>query len=456
MTTKKYSSSVAISIVIANMVGTGVFTSLGYQSVDIKSGFAIAMLWLVGGIVALCGAFAYAEISTTFKRSGGEYHYLSEIYHPSLGFASGWVSLLVGFAAPIAVASLTIGKYFAPMVNGAVDPKIIAYIALAVIGGIHLLGVKAGGIAQNVLTSIKLLLILVLCIAPFFSNFTPTNIDFLPSQTGWDNVLSNAFAVSLVYVSLAYSGWNASAYIANDLENPKRDLPLSLIVGTLIVTVLYLLLNIVFLYTIPIDSLAEMQSKDFSTPVDVGNIAAEQLFGSGASKVFSGIFSFALLSTLSAMVIAGPRVAEMMGEDYKIFRQFSRKNENGSPYLAIIFEIALAAFLVTTSAFDSIVKYIGICLSFFATLTVFGVYVLRYTRPELSRGFKTWGYPVTPAIFIIINLGMSFYLVRNTPIIFTFSAITIIAGVVIYFLLPESKIRNQRKNDLARRKLLDE
>ncbi|HLZ17908.1 MAG TPA: amino acid permease, partial [Cyclobacteriaceae bacterium] len=303
----KYALSVGITLVIANMIGTGVFTSLGYQVGPLPSGFAILSLWALGGVVALCGAFTYAEIAASFKKSGGEYYYLSQLFHPAIGFASGWISLLVGFAGAIAAVAIAIGEYAHELLG--IPVRAIAVVAIVLVSSIHWFGVKTGGHAQNILTSLKLTLIAVFCIGPFFiSGVSLSNISFLPHTGDGSLIFSAGFAISLVYVVYAYTGWNAAAYIAGNLENPEKNLPRSLIIGTLVVIIVYLLLNGTFLY---VSGFGELEGKN-----DIGNVVAFKLFGSTIGFVFSGLFSTALLSTLSAMTIAGPRVLEAMGEDY--------------------------------------------------------------------------------------------------------------------------------------------
>ncbi len=303
----KYALSVGITLVIANMIGTGVFTSLGYQVGPLPSGFAILSLWALGGLVALCGAFTYAEIAASFKKSGGEYYYLSQLFHPAVGFAAGWISLLVGFAGAISAVAIAIGEYAHELLG--IPVKIIAVAAIVLVSSIHWFGVKTGGIAQNILTSLKLTLIAVFCVAPFFvSGISFSNISFLPQSGDGVLIFSSGFFNALVYVVYAYSGWNAAAYIAGNLEKPEKNLPRSLIIGTLVVMLVYLLLNGTFLF---VSGFSELEAKN-----DIGNVVAFKLFGSTVGSVFAGLFSTALLSTLSAMTIAGPRVLEAMGEDY--------------------------------------------------------------------------------------------------------------------------------------------
>ncbi len=430
--TKKYSLSVAIALVIANMIGTGVFTSLGYQVGPLPSGFVILMLWLVGGIVALSGAFTYAEIATTLEKSGGEYLFLGKIFHPALGFVGGWMSLLVGFAGAISAVAIAIGEY-SKVLTG-IPVKVVGITAIVLVSSIHWFGVKTGGQTQKVLTSIKLGLIAFFCIAPFFvSPNLLSNITFLPSAGDWTLIASPGFAISLVFVVYAYTGWNAAAYIAGNLDNPAKTLPRALILGTLTVTVVYLALNAMFLYSATFDELNGQN--------DIGNVVAIKLFGSHTGTLFSGIFSIALLSTLSAMTIAGPRVTEAMGEDYPIFKSFTKKNRFDMPYIAILFQAGWAIFLVLVSSFKEIIQYISISLSIFSLLTVIGVFVLRQKVSASERIFSTPLYPLPPLIFIICTCWMIYYVTSDDPKIILYSLATVVPGLILYFAASKTKNR---------------
>jgi len=421
---RKYTLTVGITLVIANMIGTGVFTSLGYQVGPIPSGFAILVLWAVGGVVALSGAFTYAEISTTLQKSGGEYHYLGKIFHPALGFVSGWMSLFVGFAGAISAVALAIGEYAHTLL--AIDNRIVAICAIVLVSSIHLFGVKTGGTVQNFLTSMKLLLILFFCIAPFFvADGLKSGISFWPKEGDTDLILSARFAVSLVFVAYAYTGWNAAAYIAGNLENPSKNLPRSLILGTLTVTVIYLVLNAMFLYSASFDELAGKN--------DIGNIVAFKLFGDKVGLAFSSIFSIALLSTLSAMTIAGPRVLEAMGDDYPKLKTFATTNRYDMPYLAILTQAAWAIFLVMVSSFKEIIQYILVSLSLFSMVTVIGIFFLRKKYPSDQRPFQVPLYPLPPIIFTVCTCWMIYYVTQNDPRIILYSLGSMIPGLIIYF-----------------------
>ncbi len=427
---KNYTLPVAITLVIANMIGTGVFTSLGYQVEPIPSSFAILMLWLVGGLIALSGAFTYAEISTTLKRSGGEYFYLSKIFHPALGFVSGWMSAIVGFAGAISAVAIAIGEYSQDVLG--IPTRIVAITAIISVSTIHWFGVKTGGIAQTILTTIKLSLIAFFCLAPFFVSASDVSgISFMPVDDDLNLIMSPGFAISLVFVVYAYTGWNAAAYIAGNLENPTRNLPIALIAGTLIVAFVYLALNGMFLYSATFEELNGQN--------DIGNVVAQKLFGQRIGIIFSGLFSFALLSTLSAMTIAGPRVTEAMGEDYPLLRSFSVKNKFDMPYVAILAQAGWSIFLVVVSSFKEIIQYISVSLSIFSMITVISVFQLRRMYKKEDRPYSLPFYPIPPLIFTICTCWMIWYMTKDDPRILLYSCVTMIPGLALYFIASKKK-----------------
>jgi APA family basic amino acid/polyamine antiporter len=422
----------ALSVVIANMIGTGVFTSLGYQLHDINDFAAIIALWLIGGIVALFGAFAYSELGAALPRSGGEYNYLSEIYHPSVGFLSGWVSATIGFAAPIALASWALGNYLSTVVPG-FSPQMIGAVVIILVTIVQSINYAIGGGFQTVATAVKVILIIVFIIFGLLCACN-THISIQPTAQTYKDIFSGPFAVSLVYVSFAYSGWNASSYIAGEVDNPKRNIPLSILVGTLLVTVLYIMINYVFVRTAPVEEMKDVN--------EVAFISAKYIFGDNGAKLISLIISILLVSTISSMVIVGPRVIQMMGEDYSIFRLLSRKNSNGIPVIAIVFQSVVALVLLFTSTFQMILTCISFTLTLFTTLTVFGVFILRYQKPDLERPYKTWGYPVTPAIFLILNCWFLWFVFKREPKAALIGLGVVALGLVVYFL---AKILSKNK-----------
>jgi APA family basic amino acid/polyamine antiporter len=392
-TVKSIGYYTALAIVVANMIGTGVFTTLGLQATELGTSFALLTLWVLGGAIALCGALSYAELAAALRRSGGEYHFLSRIYHPVLGGMAGWVSMVVGFAAPVALAAMALGRYAASLVP--VPPPLTAVIAILAVTGLHAVNVQLGTRFQVVTTALKLVLIAVFCAAGLLAE-PVAGFRIGPPGSAAVEVFSSGFALSLIYVSYAYSGWNAATYVASEVYEPQRVLPRALLHGTVLVTLLYVLLNLVFLRTIPMAQLAGT--------VEVGALSAFQVFGPRAGAIISAMLCLLLISTISAMVLAGPRVVQVMGEDLPALRALSARTRGGAPYRAILLQQALALGFVLTDSFEGVLSYAGFTLNLFTMLTVVGVFVLRHMAPGLPRPYRVWGYPFTPGAFVIVSL----------------------------------------------------
>ena len=421
--TKKYSLNTATAVVIANMIGTGVFGSLGFQLLGIHDFSAIIILWAVGGVIALCGAFAYSELGAALPRSGGEYNFLTEIFHPSVGFLSGWVSAIIGFSAPIAMAAFLLGTYFANVIPG-YDARIIGAAVIVFITIVQSIDYRIGGGFQSAATGLKIVLILLFVTCGLVL-VHPQPVSFVPTHATVVSVLSGAFASSLVFVNFAYSGWNASSYIAGEIKQPTRNIPLSIISGTAIVTLLYVLLNFVFLYVAP--------AKEMTGVPDVAFVPAKYIFGENGGRVISLIISMLLISTISSMIIAGPRVLQRMGEDFSVFQIISHRNKNGIPVTAIWFQSAVALIILYTSSFETILGYTTFVLTLFATLTVLGVLVLRFTQPKLERPYKTFGYPLTPLFFIAANLWFMYFWMTSHLMPSLIGIGVVAVGLVVYF-----------------------
>lgn len=414
----------ATSLVIANMIGTGVFTSLHFQVKDITSVFALLLLWIIGGIIALCGALSYGELGAAMPRSGGEYHYLSKLYHPAIGFLSGWVSVTVGFAAPTALAGMALGDY-ASRVFPFLSPVWLAASVVAILTVIHTLDMRVGRSFQNTFTIIKLVLITTFILCGFIFG-EAQNITILPNADSFKDVFSPAFAISLIYVSYAYSGWNAAAYIAGDIENPQKNLPKSLFRGTFLVMILYLLLNFIFLYTVPMNELAEH--------FEIGYISADKIFGITGGKIMGMVISLLLVSSVSSMIIAGPRVTQSMGEDIPLLKPLAKKNNKGIPVYAILLQSALTLVLIFTSTFEKVLTYVGFTLSLFAFLTVLGVFIYRYKNPDRPSPYRAWGYPFTQILFLILTFCTIIYVIQDKPMEALIGLATLLVGLIIYLI----------------------
>ena len=429
---KKYSRYTAISVVVANMIGTGVFTSLGFQVMGITSGFALIMLWLVGGVIALCGAFAYAELGVKLPKSGGEYNFLTEIYHPALGFLAGWISITIGFAAPVAAAAIAFGKYFSssvgfpsvPFVSDRLTaPVLFAIILILAISLVHTFNKIVGATFQNFMTVLKVIFILVLIVLGFTYG-TSTHIGFLPTRHAFREMLSPAFAVSMFFVTYSYSGWNAAAYISGEIKDQQKNIPISLIAGTGVVILLYLFLTTVFLYTLPIS--------EVSGKLEVGFLFANKILGVKAGIIMGTIISLLLISSVSSMIIVGPRVYNAMGEDYPRLKWLSKKR-NDIPVLAILFQSLLSIIFIVTSTFEQVIVIIGFTLNLFTFMTVLGVFVLRRRRPELKTPFRVFGYPYMPVLFLVLNLWILVYGFISRPHESLAGIGVTLLGLVIYF-----------------------
>jgi len=423
MNAKTFSPSTAGAVVVANMVGTGVFTSLGFQLMQIQSGFVLMMLWVIGGIAALCGALTYAELGAALPRSGGEYNFLSRIYHPAAGFVSGWVSATIGFAAPTALAAITFGAYFSS-VFPALSTTLLAIGLLLGLTFIHSINHLASGETQLWFTRLKVILIILFCGLAFFLVEAPQQIRFLPVQGDSDLIVSSAFAVSLIYVNYAYTGWNAATYLTSEIDNPRKYLPMILVLGTLIVMILYLALNYIFLFVAPIDAMVGK--------VEVGFIAAGYVFGGTGGTIMGVILALLLVSTVSAMIIAGPRVLQVIGQDFSAFRLFSRTNDNGIPVIAIGFQSALSLVFIFTSSFESILVFAGFTLGLNSLFTVAGIFVLRYRQPELERPYRTWLYPLPPLVYLSITGWTLLYILIERPVEALVGVAIIASGGIFY------------------------
>ena len=436
MSTEKFSKNTAIAVIVANMIGTGVFTSLGFQLLDIQSGFVILLLWLVGGITALCGALSYAELGAMYPRSGGEYNFLNEIYHPLAGFVSGWVSATIGFAAPTALAAITFGKYFSS-VFPQFSSSWLACGLIIVLTLVHATTRKNSGQLQSLFTLLKLILIIVFCILCFAMVDTPQDINFLPIKGDKELIFSGAFAVSLIYVNYAFSGWNAATYLSNELEEPTKNLPLILAIGTCVVLLLYLALNFIFLYVAPIDNLKGQ--------VEVGYIAAQSVFGPAGAAIMGVSLSLLLISTVSAMIIAAPRVLQMIGEDFSVFKFLGKTNKNSIPANAIYIQGAISLVFILTGTFESILIYSGFTMGLNTFLAVLGLFILRIKKPELARPYKTWGYPLTPIIFLSLTGWTLVYLLIDKPKESMLGLLTVAIGVVVYFVSEKMSLKKYAK-----------
>ncbi|MEZ0388323.1 MAG: APC family permease [Verrucomicrobium sp.] len=419
----RLSLTAATAIVVASMVGTGVFTSVGFQLKDIPAGFPILVLWLIGGVVSLCGAFCYAELGAMMPRSGGEYHLLSRAYHPLIGFLAGWVSLTAGFAAPIAAAAKLFGSYASELVPSIHQTVLAVGLVLAIMT-IQLCHLKWIERFQLGFTFLKVALVIAFITGACWIGQGDWSV-LQPKSGDGAYFLSKPYAVSLVYVMYAYAGWNAASYIAGEIKNPARNLPLALVLGTSLVTVLYVMLNAVFLVGTP---WSEMSGKMQSALV-----AARSIFGLRGGDAMGGLIAFGLVAHVSAMLFAGTRVLRVMGQDRSFLRPMDKTNRLGAPWLAVLVITAVVLILMITGTFEQLLLYIETLLLACSLLCILAVPWLRWRQPGMERPFKVPLYPLPPILFTVVVGWMLISLLIRQPVETAWGAATLVIGVILYF-----------------------
>jgi APA family basic amino acid/polyamine antiporter len=431
------------AIVVANMIGAGIFGITGFLAGDLGKPSLVLGIWLAGALVALAGCLCYAELAINLPRSGGEYIYVREAWGPAWGFLSGWFSFFAGFAAPIAASALLFSEYLAHFYP-ALSPRGTARILPASSAWIHtgsghllavgvvmvfavanIIGVRFAGKIQNVLTGLKVgILGAFLALAFVVGKGSVSHFSAEAVRTSHHS-LGGQCAVSLIFVMFAYSGWNAATYVAEEMKAPERTLPASLVTGTLIVAAFYLALNAAFIYAIPLEAMKGIER--------IGGAAAEALFGGKGGDFFSAVMSVGLLSTVSAMVIVGPRVYYAMAQDGCFFQGAARVHPRwGTPVQAILWQSLATALMILTGTFESLLYYISFALVLFAALAVAGMVRLR-KRPTWKRlRAVNWGYPFAPAVFIGASVWMLSYTMALRPKESFFGLLTMAGGALVY------------------------
>lgn len=414
-------------IIVANMVGSGIFTTSGFIIRDVQNPLAMLLCWFIGGLMALTGALCYGELGAMFPAAGGDYVFLRESFGKRIAFLSGWISLWVGFSAPIAAVAIAFGNY----VNGALPieaqssgmPSILAISVIVVFTWVHIKGLLFGTWVQNAITFAKILLILLLIgVGLAWGNGSFQHFDV---PLSYPHIFSENFATSLIFVSFAYSGWNACVYVGSEIKNAGRNIPTSIITATLFVIIIYLLLNVVYLYAV--------HPKEMCGVEEIGSLAAISLFGKKIGSFFGIVIAFCLLSTVSSMIITGPRVYYAMARDKLFFKTFQSINRKRHvPSYAIILQGGISIALVLTSTFYALLIYVGFILAIFSSLTVLGMMVLRSKDPDRPRPYKTWGYPLTPILFVIGNLWIVIFSIKNNLAVFLWGLVTVALGWLIY------------------------
>jgi len=416
LTNQRIGWKTAFAIVVSNMIGTGVFTSLGFQLATVQNTWSIILLWLIGGVLALIGALTFAELGTHFRESGGDYIYLSRIFHPIVGYVYAWISLTVGFSAPVAIAAMAMVSYMGW--TGAA-----AWIGVGVIvalTAIHSFSINQSGGFHNIMTALKIIFVIVLIIlglsyAPFESN--ALNFD----QSWQDEWLLPGFAVSLIYVTYAYTGWNSAAYITDEIDAPKVNLPKALIGGTLLVTVVYILLQFVFLKHAGVSQLEGQ--------VEVATISFANIFGQSGSRWVAVFIAVQLVATISGYLWVGSRIVYAMANEHSLWKPLAIKNKNGIPVCALWALAVISVLLTLTGSFEQILLYSSFVLQLMGTLTVASLIFVQRKDDTFKSPFR----PFLQIVYIIFSTWAIFYVLMERPYESLIGLGIVATGVVTYF-----------------------
>lgn len=427
----KFGLQTSIAVVLSNIIGVGVFTSLGFQIAEFRSGFVLLFLWFVGGVIALCGAFTYAELGARYPKSGGDYNYLREAIHPSLGFAAGITSMVMGFGAPIALVAITFGEYLSAAVP--TIPGLLAALTVLVVGTLlHLFTYQTSSASHTFFTYVKLILIVLFCVACLVAVPKLQSISFVPQFSDVSLVFSGSFAVALVFVNYSYLGWAAVNYMSGDLRTDKNVLTNSLLIGTLIVCALYLFLNFTFLAVAPLDLM--------DGQIEIGFIVAQQAFSEQGAVMMAVALAIMLVATVSGMILAGSRIAQRIGEDETLVSFLATTNSKFIPWVAITVLAAIALIFMLSGTFEDILLYAGFALGLNSFLTVFSIFVMRYRDRDAHKGYTMPWYPLPPILFLVLMAGTLFYLAIEETTQSILGGLTYFSGVGLYYILRGSSV----------------
>lgn len=449
------------SLVVSNMVGSGIFTTSGFLLENLRSPWLLMAAWAAGGLLALAGALSYAELGASLPLVGGDYIYLRKAYGPMLAFVSGWMAFFAGISAPIGLAALTCMEYmstFVPVLSVQGHEPLLNILGLTVtfsagqaaaigliwlLTGVHWLGIRVGGRWQSAITLLNISLIGGLILGALLSG----NADWgnfalrVPeSVAGPGASVGPMVAVSLIWVMFSYSGFNAAAYVGGEIDNPQRNLPRGLITGVVVVVLLYMGLNVVYIVAAPP---AELAGK-----LDVARVAANSMFGPWAGALVSLVISTCAVAATSAMVCVGPRIYHQMARDGAFFAAAARVHpRRGVPGGALLLQAIWASLLICAGSFEQLLTFTGFLLSLFSALTVSSVIVLRKRFPRLPRPYKTWGYPVVPLLYVAVSLWMMAYSLFSRPGESLIGLVIVAGGLPVFFFWRRRALARGSAND---------
>jgi basic amino acid/polyamine antiporter, APA family len=439
---RKLGVTSAIVLVVSSMIGTGIFTTTGVLASDLGSSSVVLFSWVVGAACALFGALCYSELGINLPSSGGEYVYLTRAFGPTWGFMSGWVSFFAGFSAPIALAALAFADYLGHVCQACAEekpniilgsgslslafgkPQMFAGGLIVLLTILNLVGVQRSARVQNVLTGIKVAMLLAFIGLAFTighgnsQNFSQHAVRTSP------NPIAAQFAVSLFYIYLSYSGWNAATYVAEELKQPSRTLPIALAVGTTLVATLYVVLNVVFIYAAPLETL--------KGEVAVGALAAARLFGPNVGGVFAVLMALSLVSFVNAQVITGPRVYYAMAKNGAFISSAAKVHPKWhTPWVAILVQGA-CAIVMTMTPFSQLLLYIGFTLSFFTAMGVASLFFFRRKPGWKKLKMVNFAWPLVPVLFLIPEVWMVIFGLQSKPYISLAAVLTMVTGALVY------------------------
>jgi APA family basic amino acid/polyamine antiporter len=429
------------NIVIGDMIGAGIFTTSGLLLAQLHDPLLLLILWVIGGAIALSGALSYGELGAKFPNSGGDYAFLSRLFSPLTGFLSGWVSFLVGFSAPVAASSLAFSEYLVrTLPEEALPPqlemlkKIIAVGIILVFTLTHYFGLRSGSKVQNVLTGIKIGLILILITTGFVLGEGSFEHFRIQKGDAYSGANLKTIGLALMWILFAYTGWNASTYIGSEVQNPVKNIPRSLIVGTFIVTVIYLLLNILYVYAVP--------PLEMKGVISIGGLTANNLFNRSLDQVFSLFIALILLSAISVLIMIGPRVYFAMAQSGHFFGLAKKINRSKVPGISILMQSGLAIIYVVSGTFEQIITFLSFSLGIFPILAVIGVFKLRIKRQTV---LKVPGYPYLPAFFILSSILVLILAFLERPMESSIALGVILAGIPMFYWLTNNQHRTSEE-----------
>lgn len=412
----------AAVIVISNVIGVGIFTTPGVVAAMLPNAPVMLGVWAFGGALAFAGALAYAELAARRPQAGGEYVYLRESFGGLAAFLTGWTSFVAGFSGAIAAGAVGLTAYLNRLLPGVGHSSAIAILVIAALAIVHARGLGPGRIVQNALTLLKVGALVAFVAIGFVVAAAPRTAaaPVVPAPVRLPMLL-----LALVPVMFSYSGWNAAVYVAEEVRNPARNVPLGLAIGTAAVVVLYLSLNALYLRVVPDIELAGA--------VNVGEVAAARLFGPAAATVFAVVAIIIILSSMSAMTVAGPRVYFAMARDGAFLPAAARVHPRyRTPAVAIVGQAIWSAILVLSGTFDQLLTYTGFAIILFSALAVLSLFFVR-RRGEDTKTFRAWGYPWAPAVFTLVGFAIVGNTIVNAPRPAFAGLGVMLAGVPLYW-----------------------